>query len=252
MPLPSIEEYRKGEPARAQTRGRRSSATRSTTSRRRATRPAGSASSPTSSSPAMTYDEVELSSTARLPRPAVLPGAGRDQLRPALAEREVREEPRARAVQDPDQGGRQAARQELQETSRSRSRRPSSRSRRADATGCRSGREPRPCGAHTAGSALRASRSGSFLAAHTSSRTSTSPLAVRVLRPRREPGAVRVARLHELQQRRRHLLRRACAAARRRRCASHQVGVVEPEADVHAVERADAAVEQRRLPAEPG
>ena len=51
---------------------------------------------------------------ARLPRPALLPGAGRDHVRPALAQREVREERRAGAVPDPDQGRGQAAGQELQ------------------------------------------------------------------------------------------------------------------------------------------
>ena len=63
---------------------------------------------------AMPWDQVELSYHARLSRPALLQGAGRHHLRPALAEREVREEPRPRAIPDPDQGRREAAVEELQ------------------------------------------------------------------------------------------------------------------------------------------
>ena len=53
-----------GGPAGTRQSRRRPCATRSTTSRRLPPRPAGSASSPTWSSRAMTYDEVELSSGA--------------------------------------------------------------------------------------------------------------------------------------------------------------------------------------------
>src|SRR6185503_18915378 len=52
-------------------------------------------------------------SPARVRRPPVFQGAGRHHLRPVLAQREIREEPRARAFPDPDQGGREAAVQEL-------------------------------------------------------------------------------------------------------------------------------------------
>ena len=52
---------------------------------------------------------------ARLPRPALLPHAGRHHVRPALAQREVPEQPRPRAVPDPDRGRREAPLEELQE-----------------------------------------------------------------------------------------------------------------------------------------
>ena len=64
---------------------------------------------------------------ARVPRPALLPGAGRDHVRPALAEREVREERRAGALPDPDRRKRTSSWRRTTGTSRSRSRRPSRR-----------------------------------------------------------------------------------------------------------------------------
>ena len=51
----------------------------------------------------------------RLRRPAVFQDPGRHRVRPALAQREVPEQPRARALPDPDRGGREDALEELQE-----------------------------------------------------------------------------------------------------------------------------------------
>ena len=50
----------------------------------------------------------------RLHRPALFPRAGRHQVWPALAQREVREESRARAIPHPDRGRREDAVEELQ------------------------------------------------------------------------------------------------------------------------------------------
>ena len=51
----------------------------------------------------------------RLCRPALFPDPRRDRLRPALAQREVPEQPRARAVPDPDRGRGEDPLEELQE-----------------------------------------------------------------------------------------------------------------------------------------
>ena len=61
----------------------------------------------------MSWDEVELSSAARVSRPTVLQSSGWDPVRPALAEREVCQQCRTCAVQNPDQRGREDAEQEL-------------------------------------------------------------------------------------------------------------------------------------------
>ena len=88
-----------------------------------------SCSFPTWTSRALPRDDVELSTAPRLCRPALFQDPWRHRLRPALAQREVREEPRAGAVPDPDQGGREDASPRTTGTSRSRSRRHSSRRR---------------------------------------------------------------------------------------------------------------------------
>ena len=62
---------------------------------------------------AMPWDQVESATRAR-PRAALFPRAGRHRLWPTLAQREVREESRPRALQHPDQGRREAPFQELQ------------------------------------------------------------------------------------------------------------------------------------------
>ena len=51
----------------------------------------------------------------RLCRPSLLQDPGRHRVWPALAQREVPEQPRARAVSDPDQGRREVLFEELQE-----------------------------------------------------------------------------------------------------------------------------------------
>ena len=60
-----------------------------------------------------------------------------------------------------------------------------------------------------------------------------------------------VASFHELQQSARHL-RRQCLGSRAAACmGQHQIRVVKPEANIHAMERSHAVIEQRRLPGEP-
>ena len=93
---------------------------------------------------------------------------------------------------------------------------------------------------YTAGSALRASRSGSFFTAHTSSRTSVSPLADVYSARTGRPAPFGSPGLHELHERARHLLGEAPRPRAAAGVRQHQVGVVEPEADVDAVEGADA------------
>src|SRR5262245_22247101 len=73
----------------------------------------------------------------------------------------------------------------------------------------------------------------------------------RVLWPSRGPWTVGIAGLHELHEGGRHLLCQLAWPGAAAGVGEHQIGVVEPEADVDAVEGADAAVEERRLPGEP-
>ena len=100
-------------PRRCRT-GRRSSATRSTTSRRARTGPARSTFFPDLTSRALPRDEVELSTPRACLGRLYFQRAGRHHVRPALAQREVREEPRARAVPDPDRRRGEAPVEELQ------------------------------------------------------------------------------------------------------------------------------------------
>ena len=88
-PLPSISEYREGNTRALQNRAKvqRDSINYFPPSAYQACRIGFFADL---GSPAMPWDEVELSSRARLPRPALFQRAGRHQVWPALAQREVR------------------------------------------------------------------------------------------------------------------------------------------------------------------
>ena len=133
MPLPTVEEYREGEPEALQKREKvqRDSINYFPPSATPGCR-IGFFAELDSAGDALGQGRAQRH--ARLPRPALFPRAGRDHVRPALAEREVREEPGPRAVPDPDEGRGEAAVERTTRTSRSRSRTRSRR--RADQPAC--------------------------------------------------------------------------------------------------------------------
>ena len=83
-------------------------------------RRAASGSSPTRTAGRWPGTRSSSADQRALPRPALLPDSGRDHVRPALAQRQVREEPGARAVPDPDQGRGEDCSTRTTRTSRSR------------------------------------------------------------------------------------------------------------------------------------
>ncbi len=65
------------------------------------------------------------------------------------------------------------------------------------------------------------------------------------------PAAIWIASLHELQQGAGHFGRERSRSWTAARVSEHQIGVIEPETDIHTVEGAHAVVEKWRLPSEP-
>ena len=112
LPLPTVSEHREGDTRALQNREKvqRDSINYFPPS---ATRACGLTFFPDLTSRAMPGTRSS-SATARVSRPALLQDSRRGRIRPALAQREVRAEPRARTLQNPHQGGREAAGQELQ------------------------------------------------------------------------------------------------------------------------------------------
>ncbi len=113
IPLATVSEQREGTP-RQSSNGRRSSAIPSTTFRRARAGRAPSCSFP-SSDLGRCRTTWWMSATTAPVSVVSISDSWRYRLRPALAQREVPEEPRACALSDPDRGRREAPIEELQE-----------------------------------------------------------------------------------------------------------------------------------------
>ena len=113
IPLPTVTEQREGN-GRRFSNERRSSAIRSTTFRRARAGRAACCSFPIWGL-VRCRTTRSISAGPRLSRSSLFQNPWRHRIRPALAEREIREEPRASALPDPDQGRREVLVEELQE-----------------------------------------------------------------------------------------------------------------------------------------